>query len=120
MSEQDKVLSMLENGYLDEEIDSFGEKRYRVNQKFRDEQPELAKEFDTLVDHTVISLWQNGWIDIEIEPEGAFEVSLGDVTMRAVNGHEPELSKVAELTAIERAILSSIIEWVVSQSGRQS
>lgn len=107
--EYNQIKSMMERGYLEEWVDTNGAKRYQITQKFREDHPEAAREWDTMIDEAVASLWQKGWLETIFEDNGDVSITL----TQKVFTDSPE-----ELSEVEYAILTSIIEWMLRNRGR--
>lgn len=106
MNEDEEVAWMLAHGYLNEVDTSVG-RRYQITDKFKEDFPDKGKQWDDLISITVNKLWQRGLIEVEFVDDEV-RVALSESVL------EYDLKTLSEP---ERAILTSITEWLVNGNG---
>lgn len=102
----EEVAWMMDHGYLNEIDTSLG-KRYHITDKFKEDFPDVGREWDDLVSITVNKLWQRGLIEVEFVDDEV-RIALSESV------REYDLQTLSEP---ERAILTSITEWLVNGNG---
>jgi len=57
---------ILEGALVISGVDDNGEILYRITDRLRDLAPELYAEFMNMIQHSVMSLWEQGFIDMDV------------------------------------------------------
>lgn len=96
---QDQMRMLIEDGILIEQHDEYGRSMYTPTQKFYDEYPDAAKEWDAAISSAIFSLWQKGFVELEFADNGFYI----ELTKSAL-----DFNLVESLDEFESGILRSI------------
>ena len=97
--EDEYIKHLVDIGYFKREYDELGRVGYRPTDKMYQEHPEMGQAFDSMIGNTLYSLWEKGFVEIEILDNGMNVYPLPDPS---------KFDEIDSLDEIERDILKLI------------
>ena len=106
MNDDEVLDKLVEDGFFELHVDTYGRNQYRPTQRFYDKYPQAGKLWDAMIGEAIYSLWSKGFVEIEFFDEGLAIEPLPD---------ESKLAEIDSLDDFERGILSSI-QYMITEA----
>ena len=75
---QELLEDFIREGYLTETVGAFDEPRYNITEKFKEDFPEAASEWELMFSETLNSLWQKGLVNVDFSNSEQISVCITD------------------------------------------